>query len=746
MPESGHRLRLRPWIIQQIDSGKYKGLDWIDESKTEFRVPWKHAAKNDYDQEEDSKIFRAWSLHTGKYKEGIDKVEPAVWKTRLRTALNKLPDVYEVRDKKIRSAEGIPFRVYKLLPQREHPWSRRDDEFDLPERRHASRKNSISGRKRRRFSFTSAERDNSQVAMETEKKKVKKENDFKRIHFKKREKFRSFNVGRSSPRISPPVSSSGDVEVKPPLASPESDAPSSDNTSPQTKVFPDKLQVSSNTNGFPDKLPVSSNTNGLLVTATLAANGLPVAMTVVPTSHTASSTNSVVSSEAPSKNISLPVQSTPTTSATSSSHSVNGHQLPVVSATKNGLNSNKTLCSVANSSKPCSNQQVNQPRNGHIPPQSLELTNFKPMNLTGISQNMIPSTTILPYLPIKSEPVSNTPAQAHPQYNMIPNRNGLIFSYPGMSHPALQPLHLPTAAPMLINGLHLNNLNTSSLTPLPPSVSVASPSSNPMVHAPLKDKPEKTSCMPKIESVVSLGMIAAKLLESQKMDPDGTIKMEEEEEAVIGDSKLQPIPLNYVMNSKADLASQKAGTPTDNLLVEINYKCTKALKYQVTNPNGCHISYINPMIKEEAIEIEYGPVDVEQINFPNFDEFCLSEKQTELTTTLLQHMEKGLLLKCKDGDVFLTRFGRTVVFWSTSQDESKDPEKTKRFEEIKIFDYQKFQSDVRNYFRGLAPCPEPPKIFLGIGQQWSSKYPLKNNLVSVIVTPLRAMEDYIALR
>ncbi|KAG7230204.1 hypothetical protein INR49_012337 [Caranx melampygus] len=87
MSNSGGR-RLKQWLMEQIQSGQYSGLLWEDESRTMFRIPWKHAGKQDYNQEVDASIFKAWAVFKGKFKEG-DKAEPATWKTRLRCALNK---------------------------------------------------------------------------------------------------------------------------------------------------------------------------------------------------------------------------------------------------------------------------------------------------------------------------------------------------------------------------------------------------------------------------------------------------------------------------------------------------------------------------------------------------------------------------------------------------------------------------------------------------------------------------------
>uniref|UniRef100_A0A3P9C3B7 Interferon regulatory factor 8 n=1 Tax=Maylandia zebra TaxID=106582 RepID=A0A3P9C3B7_9CICH len=116
MSNTGGR-RLKQWLIEQIQSAQYSGLLWEDESRTMFRIPWKHAGKQDYNQEIDASIFKAWAVFKGKYKEG-DKAEPATWKTRLRCALNKSPDFEEVTE---RSQLDIsePYKVYRIVPEEE---------------------------------------------------------------------------------------------------------------------------------------------------------------------------------------------------------------------------------------------------------------------------------------------------------------------------------------------------------------------------------------------------------------------------------------------------------------------------------------------------------------------------------------------------------------------------------------------------------------------------------------------------
>ena len=49
--------RLRYWLIDMINSGEIPGLHWMDNTRTIFRIPWKHAGKNNW-KEDDCKIFQ----------------------------------------------------------------------------------------------------------------------------------------------------------------------------------------------------------------------------------------------------------------------------------------------------------------------------------------------------------------------------------------------------------------------------------------------------------------------------------------------------------------------------------------------------------------------------------------------------------------------------------------------------------------------------------------------------------------
>ncbi|KAL2077671.1 hypothetical protein ACEWY4_027175 [Coilia grayii] len=117
------RMRMRPWLEEQIDSCKIPGLKWVNKEKRIFQIPWMHAARHGWDVEKDAPLFRNWAIHTGKYQPGVDKPDPKTWKANFRCAMNSLPDIEEVKDKSIKKGTNA-FRVYKMLSTSERQTKR----------------------------------------------------------------------------------------------------------------------------------------------------------------------------------------------------------------------------------------------------------------------------------------------------------------------------------------------------------------------------------------------------------------------------------------------------------------------------------------------------------------------------------------------------------------------------------------------------------------------------------------------
>ncbi|XP_050162192.1 interferon regulatory factor 4-like [Myiozetetes cayanensis] len=116
MAEGGAR-RLRPWLLAQLESGRFRGLEWDDEARSALRVPWAHGRRGGSKGGAGAALCKAWAEYKGRVRPG-DPPDPAGWKTRLRCALARCPEFVEVPPRGRRDGP-CPYRVYRLLPPRE---------------------------------------------------------------------------------------------------------------------------------------------------------------------------------------------------------------------------------------------------------------------------------------------------------------------------------------------------------------------------------------------------------------------------------------------------------------------------------------------------------------------------------------------------------------------------------------------------------------------------------------------------
>lgn len=109
------RLSLPEWLKEQVGSGIHKGVFWIDEEEKIFHVPWKHASRNGW-EDGDVSLFKAWAIYTNRYREGIDKPKPALWKTNFRCAINSHNYITFVKDQGQRRGDQA-HRIMKIIEQ-----------------------------------------------------------------------------------------------------------------------------------------------------------------------------------------------------------------------------------------------------------------------------------------------------------------------------------------------------------------------------------------------------------------------------------------------------------------------------------------------------------------------------------------------------------------------------------------------------------------------------------------------------
>ncbi|KAF7659256.1 hypothetical protein LDENG_00001200 [Lucifuga dentata] len=124
------------WLIEQVETGQYAGLCFVGQNK--FRVPWKHNSRKDCN-EEDSKIFKAWAVASGKINEFPN--DKARWKTNFRCALNNLSVRFKMIKDHSKNSED-PHKIYEIINTANNyentQTQQSQEDFDMPPDIHCS--------------------------------------------------------------------------------------------------------------------------------------------------------------------------------------------------------------------------------------------------------------------------------------------------------------------------------------------------------------------------------------------------------------------------------------------------------------------------------------------------------------------------------------------------------------------------------------------------------------------------------
>lgn len=104
--------RILPWLVSQLDGGQLEGVAWLDQSRTRFRIPWKHGLRQDA-QQEDFGIFQAWAEASGAYTPGKDKPDLPTWKRNFRSALNR-KEVLRLAEDRSKDPHD-PHKIYEFV-------------------------------------------------------------------------------------------------------------------------------------------------------------------------------------------------------------------------------------------------------------------------------------------------------------------------------------------------------------------------------------------------------------------------------------------------------------------------------------------------------------------------------------------------------------------------------------------------------------------------------------------------------
>ena len=128
----------------------------------------------------------------------------------------------------------------------------------------------------------------------------------------------------------------------------------------------------------------------------------------------------------------------------------------------------------------------------------------------------------------------------------------------------------------------------------------------------------------------------------------------------------------------------------------------------------------------------FGPLDAHQIS--------LSPRHPAgLAREIFNHTKRGLVLEVQDECVYATALCRTVVYHGCSP--FKHSGTLVKEEKTRVFNYKhRFLPSLKYMIEGRGTPPKPYTIF-SLGQPWGADRPLSKNLVSVVVTYCKALNE-----
>ena len=138
--DKNEHLQFKEWLIQQISSGKFRDLEWIDaEHQRIFKLPW--TKKNYPLWEEHHEIFNAWAQYRSLIRNDprVAQQPPSHMKSNFRTILRKCSDIEELKNFHQLGLQTGNYKVYKVLTEEEVVLKRNKpvlqslNEIDLPD-------------------------------------------------------------------------------------------------------------------------------------------------------------------------------------------------------------------------------------------------------------------------------------------------------------------------------------------------------------------------------------------------------------------------------------------------------------------------------------------------------------------------------------------------------------------------------------------------------------------------------------
>ncbi|XP_029438618.1 interferon regulatory factor 7 isoform X4 [Rhinatrema bivittatum] len=220
-------------------------------------------------------------------------------------------------------------------------------------------------------------------------------------------------------------------------------------------------------------------------------------------------------------------------------------------------------------------------------------------------------------------------------------------------------------------------------------------------------------------------------------DDDERLRISPDSEQIPNFTNVLPQPANIMDQAAIEdrfdcmsLENHLAGRAFLNLEVTMYYKGRLMKEQKVSSP--CLLSYNE--VSDPSLS------SISAVCFPNPEDLP-DQKQVRYTKTLLQNVERGLLLEVEQETcrIYATRRGKCKVFWALSKQlatpaQGLETKLLQREEKTEIFNFHQFWMELRHYKAGQRESPDYT-LYLCFGQCFSEQKPKEKKLILVKIVP-----------
>lgn len=152
---------------------------------------------------------------------------------------------------------------------------------------------------------------------------------------------------------------------------------------------------------------------------------------------------------------------------------------------------------------------------------------------------------------------------------------------------------------------------------------------------------------------------------------------------------------------------------------------------------GCRVFYgplhCRDMLPPEEEELLFGPLGAHQISIS-------PRHPSPLAAEIFRTLKRGLVIEASNNSIYAIALCRTVIYSGSSP--MKNTRTLEKETRLKVFDYTNgFLPDLKNSVDNRSAVSPKPYTIFSFGQHWGSDRPLTKNLITMIVTHCKALND-----